>query len=662
MSIEVLIVDDEESLRGVLTQVLEEDGFEVSEAASAEEALDIFSRTHPPIVFTDIRMGGMSGLQLLHEIKLARPETQVIIITSNASLDSAVTAIRSGAYDFLVKPFEDLSLISAVAERASEKYYLMKENQALVKKLKEKNQELEISNRASLRKLQAAFEQSSSSIIIAATDGSIEYVNPHFCRTTGYSNDEITGKSIRFLGKEVGADEKGLGPWETVLNGGHWSGEILRRKKNGETFWENSNIAPVVNEDGVIANVIAINEDITERKLAEIELRAAKEAAEAANRAKSQFLANMSHEIRTPMNGVLGMLSLLLDSGMDESQMRLARMAHNSAENLLEVINNILDFSKIEAGRLELQLSEFSLRNLVKEITELFTVHALNKGIELKYEFHGTVPDSLVGDSNRLRQILINLIGNAIKFTESGEVSVCISNSEVTIKDAVLRFDVKDTGPGIPEDTLHYIFDPFRQADDSMARRHEGTGLGLTISKQLVEMMQGEIGVESEAGKGSLFWFTVRLSKGKILPNREIVVESDETRFGNGPIAIPLRVLLAEDNPVNQEVGRMILENLGCNVDVVADGAQAVEAVLDEKYDLVFMDCQMPLVDGYDATKMIRKRELQSGERQRIPIVALTANAMEGASDQCLSAGMDDYLSKPFNAVQMATILKRWAS
>jgi len=661
MSFEVLIVDDEESLRGVLTQVLEEDGFVVSEAASAEEALDIFSRTHPPIVFTDIRMGGMSGLQLLHEIKQSRPETQVIIITSNASLDSAITAIRAGAYDFLVKPFEDLSLISAVAERASEKFYLMRENQALINKLKEKNQELEISNRSSLRKLQAAFEQSSNSIIIADTHGSIEYVNPHFCRTSGYSTDEVTGKSIRLLGREDGADEKGPGPWETVLNGGSWSGELLRRKKNGEPYWENSNIAPIVNEDGVIANLIAINEDITERKLAEIELRAAKEAAEASNLAKSQFLANMSHEIRTPMHGVLGMLSMLLKSGMDEAQIRLACMAQSSAEKLLEVINGILDFSKIEAGRLELQPSDFSLHSMVKDITELFMVHARNKGIGLRYEFQGTVPDALVGDVNRLRQILINLIGNAIKFTESGEASVCIRLSEETIDYTVLQFEVKDTGPGIAEDTLHYIFDPFRQADDSMSRRHEGTGLGLTISKQLVEMMQGDIGVESEPGKGSRFWFTVRLKRARVAPGNEVSNERDETSVGDGPIALHLRVLLAEDNPMNQEVGKLILEYLGCNVDVVADGALAVEAFFAEAYDLVFMDCQMPVVDGYEATRMIRKRELQSGEgRQRIPVVALTGNAMDGARELCLSAGMDDYLSKPFNAAQIETILKRW--
>jgi signal transduction histidine kinase/CheY-like chemotaxis protein len=403
--------------------------------------------------------------------------------------------------------------------------------------------------------------------------------------------------------------------------------------------------------------------DTSSRKLSEAldDMRQARDEAEQSNQAKGQFLANMSHEIRTPMNGVLGMLDILMESNLDPSQARLANMAHGSAEKLLMVINDILDFSKIEAGRLELHPSDFSIRELIKEIAEIFLVRAHDKRISFSHEVDRHIPEVLRGDVLRLRQILINLLGNAFKFTEEGEISLSVS--QVAGKTgAMLRFHVRDTGPGIEKDKLSHIFESFSQADGTMSRRHEGTGLGLAISRQLAEMMGGEIGVESTPGQGSLFWFTVVASAGSTLPEMKPEDGDSTVRDSNQPAGHKLRVLLAEDNPVNQEVGRLILEGLDCEVDVVEDGSLAVEAVFGEEYDMVFMDCQMPEVDGYEASRIIRQREqLMGGEERRIPIVALTAHAMEGDRENCMAAGMDDYLPKPFNADQISEILRKWA-
>jgi len=645
-----------------------------------------------------------------------------------------------------------------------------------------------------LRLQSAALESAANAIVITDPRGSIQWVNPAFTELTGYSFEESVGHNPRILksGKHEESFYQNL--WKTILAGEIWAGQIENRKKDGQLYTEEMTIAPVRSKTGGIANFIAIKQDVTERKRIEAELVSAKEAAEVANRAKSEFLANMSHEIRTPMNGIMGMTDLVLDTEVTPEQAEYLHMVKGSADALLTLLNDILDFSKMEAGKLELDYLSFNLRKSLGELAKILAIQAQQKGLEFILDVRPEVPATVVGDPARLRQVLVNLVGNSTKFTERGEIEVKVQMEAQGVDGTILRFSVRDTGIGIPADKQDKIFGAFSQADTSTTRRYGGTGLGLSIAGQLVRLMGGKLGVESEIGKGSTFYFTVQFASGdaalpaesldvselagvpvlvvddnatnrRILENSVIrwkmkptVVEGakaaiqalqhalasgaqlpliltdahmpeidgfslvetirQDPSFANIRIVIltsggergdaarckalgiaaylskpfdrlelrevllrvlagdptapkkralvtrhslreqakSLSFLVAEDNAVNQRLIVRLLEKRGHSVVLAQNGREALEALGKQPFDIVLMDGQMPEMDGFEATKLIREKEKATGTH--LPIIALTALAMQGDDKRCLACGMDGYVSKPLKLEELFSVIE----
>jgi PAS domain S-box-containing protein len=650
-----------------------------------------------------------------------------------------------------------------------------------------------------LRKLSKAVEQSPAVVVITDTSGAIEYVNPKFMEVTGYTEKDVLGENPRILKSGEESKETYETLWKTISEGKEWHGEFRNKKKNGDLYWESALISPIKTPEGTVTHFLSIKEDITERKKIEGELKLAKLKAEDATKAKGDFLANMSHEIRTPMNAIIGMSHLALKTDLNAKQQNYLNKIQSSSNALLGLINDILDFSKIEAGKLDMESADFQLDKVLDDLSTLVTLKAQDKGLEVLFSIAKDVPYSLVGDSLRLGQILTNLTNNAVKFTEQGEIVVIIKCLKEENEKVELEFSVKDTGIGLTEKQIGKLFQSFSQADTSTSRKFGGTGLGLTISKKLVEMMNGKIWVESESGKGSSFIFTgiFRVSreqkKKRVITSddlrgkrvlivddnqaaREILedalqsfsmevemassgaegitkVEKADTKtpfdlvimdwqmpemngiraseiikkhqklkkipkiimltafgreevarkaeeahldgfmvkpmnpsvlfetigevfggivskdkFGEKPSAEQeiegldkiknAKVLLVDDNEINQEVANEILEQAGFSVTIAINGQEAVDMVLETEFDCVLMDIQMPVMDGYDASRAIRK----DNRFASLPIIAMTANAMQGDREKCINAGMNDHVAKPINPKQLFSALIQWIS
>ena len=515
---------------------------------------------------------------------------------------------------------------------------------------------------AAVRKLSRAVEQSPASVVITDLEGRIEYVNPRFEANTGYSKAEALGANPSILksGQTPAAIYSEM--WQIIAAGGEWRGDLCNSRKDGSLFWESAAISGIVDENGKVSHYLAVKEDITGRKANEEQLRVAKDAAEAANVAKSRFLAAMSHEIRTPMNAILGLAQVMQMPGVSEAERQdYAATILGSGKTLLALLNDILDLSKVEAGKVELEAVALDPAQLIGEAQALFAQAARSKGLRLDAGWSGA-PQQYLADPHRLRQMLSNLVSNAVKFTAQGEVRIEgreVGEAGEGEQTALLEFSVSDSGIGIAEGDQARLFQSFSQTDSSITRRYGGSGLGLSLVDRFARLMGGEVGVDSEVGRGSRFWF--RICAGRVaaaagtlpLPPFAAAPAGQATQLSG-------RVLVVEDNPDNRKVIGILLHKLGLDTLQAEDGQQALDALAaGEAVDLILMDVQMPGVDGYAASAALRQREHDSGAPRR-PIVGLTAEVFAEDRRRCLAAGMDDVLTKPIVFEALQAMLGRW--
>jgi PAS domain S-box-containing protein len=797
--VNILLVDDHPENLVALESALSDLGQNLVRAASGGEALKHVLDEEFAVILLDVQMPVLDGFEtaaLIREREKSR-HTPIIFLTAIGKSQSHIAKSYSlGASDYLHKPFEP-EVVRAKVAVFVDLARKTRELQAEIARRKEAEESL-AQERNLLRTL---IDTLPDYIYVKDQDSRFILNNLAHVRVLGAaSQEEVAGKRdhdffLPELADSYYADDRAISQSGMPL--------IDREEPvvgpDGERRWISTTKVPLTDSRGDVVGLVGLSRDITAHRRAEEELQRAKEAAEAATRAKSEFLANMSHEIRTPMNGILGMTELALDTDLTAEQREYLEMVRASAHSLLHVINDILDFSKIEAGKLDLDPIPFPLRDMLGDTLNTLGLRAAQKGLELIGDVHADVPDALVGDPGRLRQVVVNLVGNAVKFTDQGEVVVCVANeAEPGADEATLHFSVRDTGIGVPAEQHRAIFEAFSQADSSTTRRFGGTGLGLAIAAQIVAAMGGQIWLESEPGKGSTFHFTARFGRDgapeamdarreplsvrglhvlvvddnatnrrvleEMLKNwrlRPAAVDSGQAalealeraaasgepfslvltdvmmpemdgfglatqirrhpRLGETPLIMlssaghpggparsrelgvaayltkpvkqselldtiitclgtpgtdagmrhavkrvplragpqSLRILLAEDNPVNQRLAVRILEKRGHAVVVTNNGEEALAAWRGEPFDLILMDVQMPRMGGFEATAAIREEERKTGAH--IPIVAMTAHAMKGDRERCLEAGMDGYVSKPIQPERLLEALEAFS-
>lgn len=499
------------------------------------------------------------------------------------------------------------------------------------------------------------WETAHDAIVIVGPSGLVEYANPAVYDVFGRSAEQITGTALTALLANTTSSAQ-TDAFRLYIDGGQstrdWNAtELIFTHHDGTDFPAEVSIDEMIVEGR--RSCLMFLRNIATRKQTEQALVAARVTAETANNAKTQFLANMTHEMRTPMNGIIGMAEILHQEPLTDTARGYVDKIHRSGRALLGVVNDVLDFSKIESGHLDMERVVFDLPSVLQDVYDLYVESAQAKNIELRWNVPRTLPPFVFGDPSRLRQMLSNITANAVKFTESGHIELQASTEGADN----IRFEIRDTGIGIPAEKQALIFDAFVQVDGSSTRRFGGTGLGLTVTRQIVLLMGGEIGVNSTPGKGSQFWLTVPLPRSA---QRQLAAAPAPATAVNAQQFAGKQILLVEDDESNAEIATVLLELFGPTVTHAVNGALAVAAFRNASFDMVFMDCQMPVMDGLEATRQIRTLELAEPAKRRTPIVALTAHSFDGYRDECISVGMDDYMTKPVSTEDFRSMLTRW--
>ncbi len=795
--VSILVIDDDKTVLRSIRTSLEANGFYVIEAEDGRKGLELFAKERPNLVLVDLLMEKMSGIEVISAMKEVSPDIPIVVVSGTGMISDVIESVRQGAWDYVVKPIEDDGILLHAIQNSLDKARLIRENREYQENIVVRTAELE-----------TLFDTIGAQVWYLKDAETYGAVNKVYANFLGYDKQDLQNSKLidripRIDVLSCIEDNK-----KVFASGKQQITEKWVTRNDDEKRLFVITKTPKLDTFGDVEFVACSGIDITERKMVEEALKKAKITAEAANEAKSAFLANMSHEIRTPMNGVMGMAGLLLGTKLSQEQLEYAETVMKSAESLLGVINDILDFSKVESGKMELEVIDFDLRVAMEDTIDLLALRAHEKNLEFVCLIETEVPSLLKGDPGRLRQIVINLVGNAIKFTLKGEVSVRIGLDSEDDNCATINIEVIDTGIGIPVDKQIALFDSFMQADSSTTRMFGGTGLGLSISKLIAEIMGGKISLKSEVERGSTFTFSVPFQKQSLdrhpvvepeqsIANERILVVDDnatsrqwfkvlldewncrhmgvkdsdtalkelkkaveqddpfrvaivdthmpdmkgealgeaikkdpnlestlllmmatlgergdaerlqkigysaylskpikqsllfeclvtilgEKSLDHGKTAKRIvtrhsinekrrqkvRILLAEDNIVNQKLALKVLEKLGYNADVAVNGVKVVKAVESNPYDLILMDCQMPEMDGWEATKKIRQAELKktiSVDKQNafqpVTIIAMTAHAMAGDREKCIDAGMNDYISKPIKPKILSEVIDKW--